>query len=101
MEAPVDSYIDHIYASCSIYGSNEPHRSRRPAAPMPSEPMKVELEPSPDERRERGDRRSWPTRPWDSLRGWNRRREGRRRAEGQVYVDVFKARDGLLLIAIF
>jgi hypothetical protein len=61
----------------------------------------VETPPSPDERRGRGDRRSRPTRPWDSLRGWNRRREARRQAEAQVYVDVFKARDGLLLIAIF
>ncbi len=53
------------------------------------------------ERRERADRRSRPTRPWDSLRGWNRRRQSRRETEEQVYVDVFRLRDGLLLIAIF
>lgn len=65
----------------------------------PSPP--VETSASSDERRGRRDRRSRPTRPWDSLRGWNRRREARRHAEAEVYVDVFRARDGLLLIAIF
>jgi hypothetical protein len=60
-----------------------------------------EPEPSADERRERTDRRRRPTRPWDGLRGWNRRRQARRHAEEPVYVDVFRARDGLLLIAIF
>jgi hypothetical protein len=56
---------------------------------------------SSDERRERFDRRRRPTRPWDSLRGWTRRRNPRRGPEGPVYVDVFSPRDVLLLLAIF
>ena len=69
------------------------------------EPMKqssgIPPEAPDDERRERVDRRRRPTRPWDGLRGWNRRSRARRRAEEQAYVDVFSSRDGLLLIAIF
>jgi hypothetical protein len=57
--------------------------------------------PSDGERRERGDRRRRPTRPWDSLRGWSRRARSRRSAEEQVYVDVFRPRDLLLLLGIF
>jgi hypothetical protein len=53
------------------------------------------------DRRERADRRRRPTRPWDSLRGWSRRSRSRRQAEEEIYVDVFRARDALLLIAIF
>src|SRR5262245_31694646 len=68
-------------------------------AMKPSPP--VESSRSSDERRGRSDRRSRPTRPWDSLRGWNRRRQARRLAEAEVYVDVFAARDVVLLIAIF
>lgn len=53
------------------------------------------------ERRERLDRRRRPTRPWDGLRGWKRRRTPRRGAEGPSYVDVFSRRDALLLVSIF
>jgi len=51
--------------------------------------------------RRRSDRRSRPTSPWAALRGWQRRRDGRRSADRETYVDSFTRGDVILLIAIF
>jgi len=54
------------------------------------------------DRRSEDDRRSRPTRFWDSLRGHRRRAAGRRlNEEGDVYVDRFSGGDVLLVLAIF
>lgn len=53
------------------------------------------------ERRRDADRRSRPTSPWGSLRGWQRRRLGRRREDRDSYVDAFTRGDVLLLVSIF
>jgi len=54
------------------------------------------------ERRARADRRARPTRFWDSLRGWRRRRRGRRSGESEnTYVDRYEHHDVGLLLGIF
>lgn len=54
------------------------------------------------DRRSEDDRRSQPTRFWDSLRGHRRRAGGRRLdEEGDAYVDRFSGGDVLLLLGIF
>jgi len=47
------------------------------------------------------DRRQQPTRPWDAVWGWARRRSGRRRQDTRIYVDVFDPRDVLVVLGIF
>ena len=51
--------------------------------------------------RRTSDRRRQPTRPWDAVWGWARRRSGRRREDTRIYVDVFHAQDVLMMLGIF
>jgi len=70
-----------------------------PAEPASSEQIADEWPLS--ERRSGEDRRLRPTRVWDSFRGPRRRRGGRRAGErGEVYVDRYRRREVLLVIAI-
>jgi hypothetical protein len=57
---------------------------------------------SDDERRSTPDRRDAPTRVWDSLFGFRRRRHGRRDGESQnVYVDTYSRVDVAMLLGVF
>ena len=70
-----------------------------PAEPASSEQIADEWPLS--ERRSGEDRRLRPTRVWDSFRGPRRRRGGRRAGErGEVYVDRYRRREVLLVVAI-
>ena len=74
-------------------------RPTAPAEPATSEQI-ADRWPLRD-RRAGGDRRHRPTRVWDSFRGPSRRRGGRRAGEqGEVYVDRYRRREVLLVIAI-
>lgn len=56
----------------------------------------------PDDRRRGTDRRARPTRPFDVLRGYRRRRAARRTEERQgIYTDRLGTPDVLLVLSIF
>jgi len=56
---------------------------------------------STEQERRTSDRRSRGTGPFGALRGWQRRRRGRRTEDRNFYVDVFSRRDVALLCLIF
>ncbi len=54
-----------------------------------------------EERREAEDRRESPTRGWDSLFGFHRRRKGRRESEtDNIYVDSYTRQDVALTLGV-
>jgi len=53
------------------------------------------------ERRNEADRRARPTSPFAALSGWQRRRQGRRSQDREIYVDAFTRRDAALIVVIF
>jgi hypothetical protein len=55
----------------------------------------------PAAERRLSDRRRQPTRPWDAVWGWARRRGGRREADTRIYVDVFQTQDILMILGVF
>jgi len=68
------------------------------AQPAPEAPASWPLV----DRRSGRDRRERPTRWFDSLLGHRRRRRGRRRGESRnIYVDIFHARDLVLVAVVF
>lgn len=76
------------------------------AEPRPETPLRLVREATPDfapevERRSGADRRGAPTRGWDSLFGFHRRRHGRRRGEREnIYVDAYSRSDVVLTIGV-
>ena len=79
------------------------------ADPRPEAPLRLACDPVSERRTEDGrierrrgqDRRKAPTRGWDSLRGFHRRKRGRRATEkDNIYVDSYSRRDVALTIGV-